>query len=105
LLGGIALDPRTEPDNPTQASTFYAPPVDGLTMPWDAKTVFVNPPYGEARNPWVERCIEGRRQRVVLLIPAATETRLKVVGGATVAHTRRPLSRKAAVVADMVWCL
>src|SRR5215467_9714022 len=28
-----------------------------------------------------------------------------VVGGATVAHVRRPLPRKAAVAADMVWCL
>src|SRR3974390_1605812 len=26
-------------------------------------------------------------------------------GGATVARTRRPLPRKAAVAADMVWCL
>jgi hypothetical protein len=30
------------------------------------------------------------------------QTRLTVVGGATVARTRRPLPRKAAVAADMV---
>jgi hypothetical protein len=43
LFGGvIGLDPCTEPDNPTGAQAFYAPPVDGLAMPWDASTVFVN---------------------------------------------------------------
>jgi hypothetical protein len=30
---------------------------------------------------------------------------LRVVGDATVASTRRPLPTKAAVAADMVWCL
>jgi hypothetical protein len=33
------------------------------------------------------------------------QARLTVVDGATVARTRRPLPRKAAVAADMVWCL
>jgi hypothetical protein len=76
LFGGsIGLDPCTEPDNPTGALKFYAPPVDGLARPWDAETIFCNPPYGEARTSWVERCIaEGRQRRVVLVIPASTET-------------------------------
>lgn len=76
LLGGIGLDPCTEPDNPTRADVFYALPKDGCTLPWETKTVFCNPPYGEARGRWVERCIrEGRLRKVVLLIPAHTETR------------------------------
>lgn len=76
LLGGIALDPCTEPDNPTKADRFYTPPQDGCAMPWDAETVFCNPPYGEARDRWVARCIdEGASRRVVLLIPAHTETK------------------------------
>jgi hypothetical protein len=33
------------------------------------------------------------------------QARLTMAGGATVARTRRPLPRKAAVAADMVWCL
>lgn len=76
LLGGIGLDPCSEPDNPTRARKWYAPPQDGCALPWNVKTVFCNPPYGEVRKRWVERCIvEGRERKVVLLIPAHTETR------------------------------
>jgi hypothetical protein len=77
-LGGIELDPCTLPDNPTGAERFYALPTDGLAEPWDAEAIYVNPPYGKAREPWAERCrlagLEGRR--VVLLIPSATDTRV-----------------------------
>lgn len=77
LLGGIGLDPCTEPDNPTGAERFYALPQNGCALPWDAESVFCNPPYGEAKNRWVEKCIEeGRRRKVVLLIPSHTETRI-----------------------------
>jgi hypothetical protein len=77
-LGGIALDPCTEPDNPTGAAAFYALPVDGAAQPWEAASVYVNPPYGKAREPWVRRCVQAGAlgQRVVLLIPAATDTRI-----------------------------
>jgi hypothetical protein len=78
LFGGaIGFDPCTEPDNPIGAARFYAPPLDGKTLPWDAPTVFCNPPYGEARTQWVDRCIvEGAWRQVVLLIPAHTDTRV-----------------------------
>ncbi len=76
LLGGIGLDPCTEPDNPTRAEKFYHLPDDGCALPWDAGTVFCNPPYGEARDRWVDRCIrEGEHRKVLLLIPSHTETR------------------------------
>lgn len=76
LLGGIGLDPCTEPDNPTGAAKWYSLPDDGCAMPWDAETVWCNPPYGEARDRWVDRCIaEGEQRKVLLLIPAHTETR------------------------------
>lgn len=76
LLGGIGLDPCTEPDNPTRADQFYCLPRDGCALPWDAHSVFCNPPYGEARDRWVDRCIEvGSRISVVLLIPAHPDTR------------------------------
>lgn len=82
-LGGvIGLDPCTTPDNPVRAERFYTVEDDGLTQPWSgpewSPTVFVNPPYSKAREPWVEKCIEaGRRgQKVVLLVPAATDTRI-----------------------------
>jgi hypothetical protein len=77
LLGGIDLDPCTEPDNPIRAKTFYCLPDDGATLPWDVGSVFCNPPYGQAKDRWVKRCIEeGNFRKVVLLIPAHTETRI-----------------------------
>lgn len=78
LGGHIGLDPCTEPDNPTRAHSFYHPPVDGRVEPWLASTIYVNPPYGKAREPWVRRCVEAGAsgRRVVLLIPAATDTRI-----------------------------
>lgn len=78
LLGGrIALDPCTDPDNPTAAEQFYCLPADGCVLSWDADNVFCNPPYGLARDRWVARCIsEGAARQVVLLIPAHTETKI-----------------------------
>jgi len=77
LLGGIGLDPCTEPDNPTGADHFYCLPADGCAADWVGRNVFCNPPYGEARNRWVEKCIAvGRAKSVVLLIPSHTETRI-----------------------------
>lgn len=77
-LAGIALDPCTETDNPVGADRFYTPPQDGAELPWDAPTIFVNPPYGKARERWVNRCIEAGRagSAVILLIPAHTDTRI-----------------------------
>jgi hypothetical protein len=41
-----------------------------------ARTIFVNPPYGRAREPWVEACIACRGvSSIVLLMPAHTETK------------------------------
>jgi hypothetical protein len=78
LGGTIGLDPCTTASNPVGADRFYCPPADGAALPWDAATIFVNPPYSKARERWVRRCIqagaEGRK--VVLLIPAATDTRI-----------------------------
>jgi hypothetical protein len=78
LGGGIELDPCTLPSNPVGAERYFHPPVDGAAEPWDASTIYVNPPYGKARERWVERCIEAaeRGSKVVLLIPAATDTRI-----------------------------
>lgn len=77
LLGGIGLDPCTEPDNPTGAEQWYSLPDDGCCLPWNAETVFCNPPYGEGRKRWLQRCIEeGKARKVVLLIPTHTETQV-----------------------------
>ena len=78
LGGPLDLDPCTLPDNPLHASEFYTPPQDGLSLPWGTGNVFVNPPYGKAKEPWVLKCVEAARDgaRVVLLIPSQTDTRI-----------------------------
>ena len=78
LGGRIALDPCTEPENPTGADRIYTVNDDGLTQPWNAPSVYVNPPYGEARGEWVDRAIAAAAagSRVILLIPAHTDTRV-----------------------------
>jgi hypothetical protein len=88
LMGGFGLDPCTEPDNPTGAASFYSLPADGCALPWDADSIFCNPPYGLARDRWVERCILAAKagHRVALLMPAHTETRTFQVA-ATAAHS------------------
>jgi len=77
-LGSIELDPCTTEDNPVGADRFYCPPQDGASLPWNAETIFVNPPYSKARERWVEKCIEASRtgSKVILLMPAATDTRI-----------------------------
>lgn len=78
-LGGlIELDPCTLADNPVGADRFYTADDDGLSQPWEATTIFVNPPYGKAREPWVERCIAAAANgsSVVLLMPSHTDTRI-----------------------------
>lgn len=78
----IGLDPATTADNPVGAEVWYTPAEDGLSSPWSgpewAPTIFVNPPYSKAREPWVKKCIAAgeRGQKVILLIPAATDTRI-----------------------------
>jgi hypothetical protein len=87
-LGGIELDPCTEPDNPCAAARFYTVATDGAEQPWDASTIYVNPPYSKARERWVRRCIAAAEadSRVVLLMPSHTDTRLFHLAIATASH-------------------
>jgi hypothetical protein len=83
-LGGIiGLDPCTTEANPVGALRYYCPPADGAVLAWGgaaygAETIFVNPPYSKARERWVRRCAAAGAagSRVILLIPAATDTRI-----------------------------
>ena len=72
LLGGIGLDPCTEPDNPTRADKWYSLPADGCALPWDAPTVWCNPPYGKALKAWLNKlALHGNG---IALVFARTET-------------------------------
>ena len=87
-LGSIELDPCTEPDNPCGAVHFYTAASDGAEQPWDATTIYVNPPYSKARERWVRRCIEAAEagSRLVLLMPSHTDTRLFHLATETASH-------------------
>ena len=46
-MGSIELDPCSNPTSLVNANVAWTlPDHDGLKEPWNAKTVFVNPPYG-----------------------------------------------------------
>ena len=76
----IGIDPCTEPDNPSQATTFFTEADNGLLRPWDGHgLVFVNPPYslteeakqqGEKTPPirlWAEKIHTEARRGVVVI--------------------------------------
>jgi hypothetical protein len=79
-LGSIDLDPCCHPSAPAylRASRAYclSHGEDGLAAPWDAQTVFVNPPYSDV-GPWLERCriATTKGARCVALVPTRPETR------------------------------
>lgn len=49
------------------------PLIDGLSLPWDNRRVFVNPPWSNI-TPWVNKAFERKAEVVVLLLPARTDT-------------------------------
>jgi phage N-6-adenine-methyltransferase len=72
------LDPCSpRKKGPVKARVRFTADDDGLSLPWHG-TVFVNPPYGRAIAHWIAKARsefeQGNAQRVVLLIPARTDT-------------------------------
>jgi phage N-6-adenine-methyltransferase len=76
LGGGIDLDPCTRSENPTQAERFFTPAEDGILQRWDARRIFVNPPFGRTIELWVQRSLDAGAagSQVVLLVPAHTSS-------------------------------
>jgi phage N-6-adenine-methyltransferase len=85
VLGAIELDPASSEhaNRIVQATTFYDETVDGLTKTWNAKTVFLNPPYCKEGNTsnqdrWTAKLLReykrGNVKEAILLITNATET-------------------------------
>lgn len=75
----IDLDPCTKPSNPTKARYYLAE--EGGLDEWpcyesDARTAFVNSPYGSALKRWVRHCIKQANLgwSVVMLTPARPDT-------------------------------
>lgn len=85
VLGDIELDPSScEMANKTvQAARYYDKQSDGLLQTWNAKTVWLNPPYcksGATSNQELWTCKllaeyeAGNVEEAILLVNAATET-------------------------------
>ena len=83
--GEIALDPCSNEHSVVGAMVeFRLPDSDGLMEPWNARSVFVNPPYGRDRGrgtgirDWLLKCTKARSRfnaEVLALVPVATNTR------------------------------
>lgn len=69
---GIALDPATDPSNPTKALYHFTEEENGLMCSWAGYGgVFVNPPYGKHLMSWVVKiCHEATYGTpIVALLP------------------------------------
>lgn len=94
VIGPIALDPCTTPENPARATWFYTVEEDGLAHPWSAGAlrarwiggmsvasvdwlVYVNPPYGRELPKWIDKCVAeaSRGVEILALVPARVDTR------------------------------
>jgi site-specific DNA-methyltransferase (adenine-specific) len=76
-FGQFTLDPCATPHN-TKCANFYTEAENGLVKDWEGENVFVNPPYGRGIEAWIAKAYcEGQKEhtRVVMLIPARTDTR------------------------------
>lgn len=70
----FTLDPCCTPET-AKCSKYYTPAENGLLQDWNGETVFCNPPYGRELPKWIEKCAkESKHAKVVMLIPARTDT-------------------------------
>ena len=82
--GSIGLDPCSSDHSIVGAEVeFQLPNTDGLAVPWDYETIFVNPPYGADRKrgatikDWLEKCSRSHLEygsEILALVPVATNT-------------------------------
>lgn len=81
--GQIGLDPCSNEDSLVEAAIEYRlPENDGLKDPWDADTIYVNPPYGSDPSRgtriahWFSRMADAAANgsEVIALVPVATNT-------------------------------
>lgn len=72
----FTLDPCATPKT-AKCKKYYTENDNGLIQNWSGETVFCNPPYGSEIKHWVKKCHDegGGRTKVVMLIPARTDTR------------------------------
>lgn len=79
VLGAIDLDPASsqKAQRIVQAARYFTIADDGLAHPWQARSLWLNPPYS-APGPWVEKLIgeheAGHVGAAILLVYVATDT-------------------------------
>jgi site-specific DNA-methyltransferase (adenine-specific) len=76
-FGPFNLDPCATPST-NKCLKYFTETDDGLSQSWQGHTSFVNPPYGRGIDKWIKKAYEESRDpdtRVVMLIPARTDTR------------------------------
>lgn len=96
--GEIDLDPCSNEYSIVNAKTEYLlPHNDGLKEEWNARTIYVNPPYGADRERgttiknWLAKCAQANKvfqAEVIALIPVAPNT----------AHWKKSIFGKAASI-------
>jgi len=82
--GQIELDPCSNEYSIVKAKTeFQLPSQDGLSLDWNYKTIYVNPPYGNDKERgttirhWLLKIVETHEKydsEIIALIPVATNT-------------------------------
>ena len=81
VMGAIDLDPASceEANRTVQARRIYTAREDGLLQSWQAPTLYLNPPYGKAIDPFIHRLDHDYRSGIVgealALVPARVDTR------------------------------
>ena len=70
------LDAAAREDN-ALCERFIGPETDALSVPWEAQTVWLNPPYGRGVGRWVEKAYREAQagKTVGVLIFARTDTK------------------------------
>lgn len=83
IFDEIDFDPCSNKDSIVNAKTEIMLPNDGLSVEWNYKTIFVNPPYGRDFNrkttikDWIAKAYNSYKKynsEILLLIPVATNT-------------------------------
>ena len=70
----FTLDPCSTDEN-AKCEKHYTVKENGLLQSWENEIVFCNPPYGRNIAEWVKKCyLESKHAKVILLIPARTDT-------------------------------
>lgn len=70
----FTLDPCSTHEN-AKCEKHYTKEENGLAQSWAGEVVFCNPPYSRNMREWVRKCAEeSKHARVVMLIPARTDT-------------------------------